>query len=219
MITFEQVKQDEAVRTYIQKADDTLGVIGYTEHAFAHVGRCAETVRELLTRLGYDSRTVELGQIAAYLHDIGNMINRTGHAQSGALLAFRILDKMGMQPGEITQVVTAIGHHDEETAYPVTAITSALILADKSDVRYTRVRLYDPATQDMHDRVNYAVKRSELALDEETGTVTLVLEIDAEVSTVTEYFEIFLGRMLLCRKAAAFFGLEFKLSINGANML
>ena len=174
---------------------------------------------ELLTQLGYDESHVELARIAGFMHDIGNVINRVDHAQSGAVMAFRILDKMGMPPEDVAVVITAIGNHDEGTAYPVNAVAAALILADKSDVRRSRVRNQATIRFDIHDRVNYAVERSDLKLDAQAKTLTLDLAIDTEISSVMDYFEIFMERMLLCRKAAEYFGLEFRMTINGSAVL
>lgn len=218
-VTFAEVKSSPEIRTYITQADASLTALGYTEHSFAHVTRCAETASEILTVLGYDARQVELAKIAAFMHDIGNVVNRSDHAQTGAVMAFRILDKMGMEPADVATVITAIGHHDDSTAFPVNAIAAALILADKTDVRRSRVRNKDTVTFDIHDRVNYAVERSEVTLDTLAKTVTLTLSINSEVSAVMDYFEIFLGRMLLCRKAAETLDLTFKLEINGLALL
>ena len=218
-VTFEAVKQSQEIQTYITQADASLLALGYTEHSFAHVGRCAKVAGDLLRDLGYDEKTVELCRIAAYMHDIGNVVNRNDHAQTGAVMAFRILDKMGMEPADVAAVITAIGHHDDPTAFPVNAIAAALILADKTDVRRSRVRNRDTINFDIHDRVNYAVERSGLTLDQERRTVTLSLSINTEVCAVMDYFEIFLKRMLLCRKAAEFFGLAFHLDINGQDLL
>ena len=218
-VTFEAAKQSQEIQTYITQADASLLALGYTEHSFAHVGRCAKVAGDLLRDLGYDEKTVELCRIAAYMHDIGNVVNRNDHAQTGAVMAFRILDKMGMEPADVAAVITAIGHHDDPTAFPVNAIAAALLLADKTDVRRSRVRNRDTINFDIHDRVNYAVERSGLTLDQERRTVTLSLSINTEVCAVMDYFEIFLKRMLLCRKAAEFFGLAFHLDINGQDLL
>ena len=218
-IDFEAVRNNPEIRTYITQADASLVALGYTEHSFAHVTKCAMTAAQLLQDLGYDERHIELAKIAWFMHDIGNVINRVDHAQSGAVMAFRILDKMGMEPADVAVVITAIGNHDEHTAYPVNAVAAALILADKSDVRRSRVRNQDTINFDIHDRVNYAVERSGLTLDQERRTVTLSLSINTEVCAVMDYFEIFLKRMLLCRKAAEFFGLAFHLDINGQDLL
>jgi len=218
-ITLEDVRQNKAVQTYIRHADMTLRAIGYTEHAAAHVGSVAHSAAYILAALGRDEREQELARIAGYLHDIGNVINRADHAQSGALMAFRILEEMGMDPAEIAVIITAIGNHDEGTAEPVNDLTAALILADKSDVRRSRVRNRDMAAFDIHDRVNYAVEDAALSVDPQVGTATLQLTIDTEICAVMDYFEIFLERMLLCRKAAVQLGLTFVLTINGSRML
>lgn len=218
-ITYETVKQSVEIRTYITQADASLLALGYTEHSFAHVTRCAVVAGDLLQELGYDAHTVELCRIAAFMHDIGNVVNRNDHAQTGAVMAFRILDNMGMEPSDVAAVITAIGHHDDSTAFPVNAIAAALLLADKTDVRRSRVRNRDTINFDIHDRVNYAVQQSDLRLDQKAKTVTLTLSINTEVCAVMDYFEIFLQRMLLCRKAAEFFGLTFKLDINGLTLL
>ena len=219
MITYESLKHNEEIRTYIRRADESLKALDYTEHSFAHVTRVSETAADILTQLDYDAHTVELTRIAGYLHDIGNLVNRVDHSQSGALMAFRILDHMGMPPEDIATVITAIGNHDEGTGVPVSGVAAALILADKSDVRRTRVRNEDFATFDIHDRVNYSVTSSKLLLDKQQRTVTLTLVLDTEVASVMSYFEIFLGRMVLCRKAADKLGLQFKLNINGQMLI
>ena len=219
MIRFEDIKNNEAVRTYIMAADQSLKALGYTEHNFAHVGNVANTTANILRCLGYDSRKVELGQIAGFLHDIGNLVNRVDHSQSGALMAFRILDNLGMDASEIAEIVTAIGNHDEGTGVPVSDIAAAIILADKSDVRRSRVRNNDSSTFDIHDRVNYSVFDSELIVNTEEKTIKLALKIDTEISSLMEYFEIFLERMTLCRQAADKLGLSFKLTINEQNFI
>ena len=218
-MTYEQVKQDEAVKVYIAQADASLKALGFTEHSFAHVTRVSQTAGEILETLGYPARTVELAKIAGYLHDIGNVVNRVDHSQSGAVMAFRILDRMNFSPEEIAAIVTAIGNHDEGTGLPVSAIAAALILADKSDVRRSRVRKTADIAQDIHDRVNYSVTHSELNIDLEQKTVTLSLTVDTKVSSVMEYFEIFMKRMLLCQKAAEALGLTFHLEINGQQVV
>lgn len=219
MVTFEQIKNDEDLKTYIKMADESLKVLGYTEHSFAHVLKTAQIAGDLLGQLGHDARTVELARIAGYMHDIGNVVNRVDHAQSGAVMAFRLLDKLGMDANEAATIVSAIGNHDEGTGFPVHAVAAAVILADKSDVRRTRVRNRDQGTFDIHDRVNYAVEDSALELCTGEHTVTLTLTIDNKISAVMDYFEIFLGRMLLCRRAANHLGLKFKLVINGVELL
>lgn len=219
MITYESLKHNEEIRTYIRRADESLKALGSTEHSFAHVTRVSETAADILSALGYDAHEIELTKIAGYLHDIGNLVNRVDHSQSGALMAFRILDHMGMPPEDIATIVTAIGNHDEGTGVPVNGIAAALILADKSDVRRSRVRNADFATFDIHDRVNYSVTSSDLVLDTDKKTVTLTLDIDTDVASVMSYFEIFLGRMVMCRKAADKLGLQFKLNINGQMLI
>ena len=215
-ITYDAVKHNAEINAYICGADASMSAMGYTEHSFAHVGKCADVASRLLLDLGYTEREAELVRIAAYMHDIGNLINRTDHAHSGAGMAFTLLHKLEMPAEEIALVVSAIGHHDEHTAVPVNAVAAALILADKSDVRRSRVRNRNDINFDIHDRVNYAVERADLLLDKPSGTITLSIDIDTEICAVMDYFEIFTVRMLLCRRAAEFFGLQFKLLINGA---
>lgn len=218
-LTYQDIKNNEEIRIYIKKADQSLEALGYTEHAFAHMTKTALTAAEILEKTGYPERTVELAKIAGYMHDIGNVVNRTDHAQSGAVMAFRILDKLGMPADEVSTVICAIGNHDEGTAFPVNEVAAALIIADKSDVRRSRVRNQDFSTFDIHDRVNYAVTESKLQLDTEEKTITLSLTIDTAISSVMDYFEIFMQRMLLCRRAAAYFNLTFRLTINNATLL
>ena len=219
MLTWKDIVNDEAVRTYIKKADESLVALGYTEHSFPHVGKVAELAGKILETLGYPERDVELAKIAGYLHDIGNVINRADHAQSGAVMAFRILDRLGMAPEEISTVITAIGNHDESTAFPVNPVAAALILADKTDVRRNRVRTKEQASFDIHDRVNYAVTGANLKIDVEEGSISLNLQIDEKICTMYEYFDIFLGRMLMCRSAADVLGAKFKLRANGVKIL
>ena len=219
MLTFNDIKNNAAIKEYIRRADESLQALGYTEHSFAHVGKVAATASYLLSTLGYSEHDIELARIAAYMHDIGNLVNRSEHSQSGAIISFRLLDNMGMPPEDIATVVTAIGNHDEGTGVPVNAIAAALILADKSDVRRTRVRNADVSTFDIHDRVNFSVESSELRITDERDAIVLELKINTKYSAVMEYFEIFLERMLLCRKAAEKLGLEFHLVINGQRVL
>ncbi len=218
-ITYDKVRQSAAIQSYIRKADESLIALGFTEHSFAHVTRVSETAASILESLGASPEDVEMVRIAGYLHDIGNVVNRIDHAQSGAIMAFRLLDNMGADPDEIATIITAIGNHDESTAYPVNAVAAALILADKTDVRSSRVRNKDAATFDIHDRVNFAVKKSSVAISPEKGEIGLRLHIDTTICSVTDYFEIFLGRMLLCRKAAEKLGLKFVLRINGQKLM
>ena len=219
MLTFEDVKNNGAIRTYIQRADESLIALGYTEHSFAHVTHVAETAGYILKTLGYPERTVELVKIAGYLHDIGNLVNRIDHSQSGAVMAFRILDNLDCDPAEIATIVTAIGNHDEGTGQPVNAVAAALILADKSDVRRSRVRNRDKTTFDIHDRVNYSVKKSDLKINGEHTLIKLELSVDTEYGSIMDYFEIFMQRMILCRKAAEKLGLQFKLAINDQQLI
>ena len=219
MLTFEDVKNNAAIRTYIQRADESLIALGFTEHSFAHVTVVAETAGYILETLGYPERTVEVAKIAGYLHDIGNLVNRIDHSQSGAVMAFRILDNLDCDPEEIATIVTAIGNHDEGTGQPVNAVAAALILADKSDVRRSRVRNRDPAAFDIHDRVNYSVKKSRLTINEDHTLIRLKLDVDTKYGSVMDYFELFMGRMLLCRKAAETLGLQFKLMINDQQLI
>ena len=219
MISYKDIKNDESIKIYIERADASLKALGYTEHSYAHVGTVAERASRLLMELGYDERLIELTKIAAYLHDIGNVVNRVDHSQSGAIIAFRILDNLGMDASEIAEIVTAIGNHDEGTGVPVSALSAALIIADKSDVRRTRVRNNDFASFDIHDRVNYSVTESTLSVTESGRSVTLYLTVDTSISSIMDYFEIFLVRMKLCRKAAEKLGLDFKLTINEQSLL
>ena len=219
MLIYEEIIKNEAIKTYITRADESLGALGYTEHSFAHVMHVAETAGYILETLGYDARTVELAKIAGYLHDIGNLVNRRDHSQSGAVMAWSILNDMGCDPAEVATIVTAIGNHDEGTGVPVNAVAAAMILADKADVRRSRVRNKDFSTFDIHDRVNYSVKKSALKINEDKTLVKLKLTIDTHYGSVMEYFEIFMQRMLLCRRAAETLGLQFKLIINEQQLL
>ena len=218
-MTYEEIKKDEAIRTYIIRADESLSAIGLTEHSFAHLTIAAEKAGYILEELGYPAQTVELAKIAGYLHDIGNLVNRIEHSQSGAVMAFRILDKMGFPPEEIATITTAIGNHDEGTGVPVNEVAAALILADKSDVRRSRVRNQDMAGFDIHDRVNYSVTKSELKINDAHTLIKLKLAVDTRYGSVMDYFEIFMQRMIMCRKAAEKLGLQFKLMINDQQVI
>ena len=218
-VTFEQIKNNGDIKTYITKADESLKALGYTEHSFAHVGKVSHDAAYILETLGYDERTVELAKIAGYLHDIGNLVNRVDHSQSGAVMAFRVLDKLGMSADEIATVVTAIGNHDEGTGVPVNAVAAALIIADKSDVRRTRVRNSHPESFDIHGRVNYSVVDSSLTVTPDKSRIILELTIDSEISAVMDYFQIFLGRMQMTKSAASALKLNFSLVINGQKLL
>lgn len=219
MLTYDKVSKSETIRTYITRADESLAALGFTEHSFSHVIHVARTAGYILKTMGYDDRTVELGKIAGYLHDIGNLVNRKDHSQSGAVMAWSILNDMNCDPAEIATIVTAIGNHDEGTGVPVNPVAAALILADKADVRRSRVRNKDEATFDIHDRVNYSVQQSSMNIDEDKSRVTLELTVDTMYGSVMDYCEIFMGRMILCRKAAQTLGLEFKLIINGQHLI
>lgn len=226
-VTYQYIRKNKDIQTYINYADAALNTIGYTEHSNAHVEKAADTAYMILSTLKYDERTCELAQIAAYMHDIGNVINRVDHAQSGAVMAFRLLDNLGMPAEEIALIVSAIGNHDEHTASPVTPIAAALIIADKSDVRRSRVRSKEgpfvPSSEnlarDIHDRVNYAVEESSLYFSEDRTELILELKLDLRISPVIEYFEIFLDRMNLCRRAAETLGVTFGLVINNSRIL
>ena len=219
MITFASVRGNPAVAEYIARADESLAALGYTEHSFAHVTRVAETARYILSTLGYPEHDVELAQIAGYLHDIGNLVNRIDHAQSGAVMAFRLLDNMGASADEIATIVSAIGNHDESTAVPVNPVAAALILGDKTDVRRTRVRNQDTTKFDIHDRVNYSARESLVKINQEHTLLKLKLTVETQYSSVMDYFEIFLDRMILCRKAAEKLNLQFKLIINEQQLM
>lgn len=218
-MTYEEIKKDEEIRVYITQADESLKALGFTEHSFAHVTKVAETAADLLEKLGYPQRTVELAKIAGYLHDIGNLVNRVDHSQSGAVMAFRLLDRMNFPAEEIATIVAAIGNHDEGTGVPVNEVAAALILADKSDVRRSRVRNKKNLSMDIHDRVNYSVTECDLSLNEEKTSISLSLTVDTEVSPVMEYFEIFTRRMLMCRQAAQRLNLVFHLCINEQQLM
>lgn len=219
MITFEEIRKNETINTYIKKADASLEALGYTEHNFAHVTKVATDAAYILETLGFSEHDIELAKIAGYMHDIGNLVNRVDHSQSGAIMAFKILTDLGFEPEDVATITTAIGNHDEGDGVPVNPIAAALIIADKSDVRYTRVRNTDLPSFDIHDRVNYSVKKSSIKINGEKTLLKLKLEVDTKVSSVVNYFEIFLNRMVLCRKACEKLGLEFKLIINEQQLM
>ena len=218
-MTYEEIRKNEAIRTYISMADASLKALGFTEHSFPHVTHVAEKAGYILEALNFPPRTVELVKIAGYLHDIGNLVNRVDHSQSGAVMAFRLLDNMGFPPDEIAMVTTAIGNHDEGSGQPVNELAAALILADKADVRRGRVRAKEPDVFDIHDRVNYSVTKAELKINEAHTLIKLKLTVDTHFSSVIDFFEIFMERMLLCRKAAEKLGLQFKLIINEQQLM
>lgn len=219
MITLEQVKASSAIETYIKAADKSLEALGYTEHSSAHVSKVSSCAGKILEVLKHDAKTVELARIAGYIHDIGNLVNRNDHSTTGAVMAFKLLSDMGAEPEDIATIVTAIGNHDEGTGVPVSDVAAALILADKTDVRRSRVRNSDFSSFDIHDRVNYSVVSSRLDLDIQNKTIRLVLLVDTTISSIMDYFEIFLVRMTMCRKAAEKLGLAFKLTINEQNFI
>ena len=219
MITYKEIKQSEAISTYIRKADESLCALGYTEHSFAHVGLVANRAEYILSALGYETREVELVKIAAHLHDIGNIVNRDMHSQTGAVIAYNILTNIGMEALDIADIVSAIGNHDEGTGAPINAITAALIIADKTDVRRSRVRNQQLTNFDIHDRVNYSVESSSLIINSENNEIILELKLDTKIGSVMDYFEIFLGRMDMCRKAAEKLGLKFSMSANGQRLI
>ncbi|MBQ7760099.1 MAG: HD domain-containing protein [Acidaminococcaceae bacterium] len=218
-ITFEEIKNNETIRTYIRKADESLRALGFTEHSFAHVTKVAVTAKDILLKLGYSEREAEQAAVAGFMHDIGNVINRKDHAQSGAVMAFRILDNMNCDPEDTATIITAIGNHDESTAFPVNPVAAALIIADKCDVRSSRVRDKATIALDIHDRVNYGVRKSVLDVNADEKIITLNVEIDTNICSVMEYFEIFIERMLLCKKAAEKLGTKFQLVINNQQIL
>ena len=218
-MTYQEIKQNKAIQAYIRKADESLIALGFTEHSFAHVTRVAETVKYILETLEFDPHSIEIGQIAGYLHDIGNLVNRIDHSQSGAVMAFQILNELNFPAEDVATIVTAIGNHDEGTGVPVNPVAAALILADKADVRRSRVRNRDISSFDIHDRVNYSVTKSQLKINEEKTLVKLKLSVDTHFGSVMDYFEIFMQRMILCRKAAEKLGLQFKLIINEQQLI
>lgn len=220
IVTLNDVRNNEEINTYIKVADEALKQIGYTEHSFSHVSKVADTAGYILETLGYSKREVELAKIAGYMHDIGNLVNRVNHAFNGSVMAFKILKDMNMDPFEIATISTAIGNHDESASEPVNAICASLILADKTDVRRSRVRnTIDPNNFDIHDRVNYSVTKTQVKINEEKTLIKLKMNIDIHYCSVMDYFEIFLTRMKLCKKAANKLGLEFKLIINEQQLL
>ncbi len=217
-ITLNEVRSNPKVRDLIDGANEVMRAMGYTEHGHRHVGVVSSITRYIMDNLGLGGRDAELAQIAAYLHDIGNVINRVDHPISGANIAFTILNEMGMPTSEIAPILGAIGNHEELVGTPVSTMSAALIIADKSDVHYTRVQNPLMETFDIHDRVNYAVQKSRVEMENTAKTITLLLEIDTEFASVMEYFEIFLSRMVMCRRSADIFGYRFLLSVNGTRL-
>ena len=220
-VTYKYIKQNPQIQTYINNADAALSSIGYTEHSNAHVERAAYTAHFILSELNFPERDCELAQIAAYMHDIGNVVNRVNHAHSGAIMAFQLLHEMSMPADEICTIISAIGNHDEHTASPVNHIAAAVIIGDKTDVRRSRVRNPDSSglAQDVHDRVNYACQQSKVYFSDDKSLLILDLTIDPRISSIMEYFEIFMDRMNLCKRAARTLGVEFGLVINNQKVL
>ena len=217
-MNYEQIRNNEEIRAFLKKGNDNLGVLGFTDHSTAHCALVAERAAEILSELGYDKHTIELAKIAGFMHDIGNSINRSQHAGYGAILAYELLKETDMPLEDRLTVVSAIGNHDEKDGVAVDAVTAALIIADKTDVRRSRVQS-SKEEFDIHDRVNYAVIHADVVIDKENRTITLKLEVDEEICSMFEYFEIFLGRMSMSRKAAAVFGAKFKVTVNGSKVL
>lgn len=218
LITLKDVKANPKVKRLIDGANEVMKAMGYTEHGHRHVGIVSSITRYILEQLNTPPREIELGQIAGYLHDIGNVINRVNHPMTGANMAFTILNEMGMSPEEIAPILGAIGNHEELAGLPVSTISAALIIADKSDVHFSRVQNPLLETYDIHDRVNYAVQKSRIDMPEGTKNIQLLLEIDVSYASVMEYFEIFLSRMVMCRKAADTLGYHFTLNVNGTEL-
>lgn len=221
-LSFEVVKNDPEIQEMISAANRNLGVLGFTEHGFRHVGLVANIARNIMSRLGYDDRHQELAAIAGYTHDIGNVVSRHGHASTGAIIAHQILSRIGMDPADVIVVMSAIGSHGDDAGRlgePVHPVSAALILADKSDVHRTRVRNQDPMSFDEHDQMNYATTSSFLRVDPDAKTITLELEIDTEMASVMKYFELFMPRMQMCRRAANLLDQTFRITINDVAVL
>lgn len=217
-MNYTEIRNHEEIRALLKKGNDNLGVLGFTDHSTAHCALVAERAAEILKELGYDKDIIELAKIAGFMHDIGNAINRSHHAEYGAILAYELLKETDMPIDDRLTIVSAIGNHDEKDGVAVDAVTAALIIADKTDVR--RSRVVSPKEEfDIHDRVNYAVTDADVIVDRENMTITLKLEIDESICTMYEYFEIFLGRMEMSRRAANVFGAKFKVTVNGSKVL
>lgn len=216
---YSELKDNEEIHSLIKKGNDNLGILGYTDHSEEHAKLVAERAAEILKKLGYKKNRAELARIAGYMHDIGNAINRTHHAEYGSLLANDILKETDLSLEDRLTVVSAISHHDESTGGAVDDVSAALIIADKTDVRRDRVRKKPKACFDVHDRVNYAVTRSELTVNPDKKVITLSLEIDEKICTMYDYLNIFLGRMMMCQKASEILGVSFRLLVNGNKVL
>lgn len=219
MITLKNVMENEEVQAFVNASQKQLEALGYTEHSNRHIGIVSQRTGEILRKLGYDERTIQLGEIAGYLHDIGNCINRVDHAHSGAILAYNILKEMGMPAEERTEIVMAIGNHDEQTGTAISSISAALILADKSDVHRERVVNTNMSTFDIHDKVNYAVTDARLEINEKEKKTVLRLTIDTEICPVLDYFQIFMDRTMMSKYAAKFLNIWFEVVINGTKLL
>ena len=218
-MTYSEIRKNEEVLAFIKKGNANLGAMGFTDHSEAHSGLVAERAAEILKKFGYPEKDIELVKIAGFMHDIGNAINRTHHAEYGALLANDLLKDTDMSLEDRITVISAIGNHDESTGSPEDVISAALIIADKTDVRRSRVRQKEKSAFDIHDRVNYAVTDSKLKIAEDKSAIALNLQIDEKICSMYDYFEIFLGRMMLCRKSAEILGTTFKLTVNGRKVL
>ena len=218
-MTYEEIKKNEEVRALIQKGNANLGILGYIDHSEAHTALVAERAAYILQQFGYSEHEIELAKIAGFMHDIGNAVNRKNHAEYGGLLAYEILKGYDMSIEDRVTVMSAISNHDESTGGAVGAVSAALIIADKTDVRRNRVRTRDFSKFDIHDRVNYAVTKADLEVNHEKKQIILNLEIDENICSMYEYFDIFLGRMQMCRHAAEVFGVRFKLTANGSKVL
>lgn len=217
-VTVEELRRDPVVKSFIRRANEQLKLIGYTEHGERHATLVANIAHNVLQREGRSERMADLAAIAGYLHDIGNVVHRENHAQTSALIAFDILQRLGMDPVETALVMGAIGNHEEERGDPVSDIGAAIILADKADVHRSRVQNPNPADYDIHDRVNYASTRSFVQVSEDGKRIAIHIEIDTHSATIMEYFEIFLSRMVMARKAAQFLGADFELVINSVRL-
>lgn len=218
-MTYKEIRKNKEINAFLEKGNANLGVLGYTDHSSAHCAIVAEHAAQLLKQFGHDEHTIELAKIAGYMHDIGNAINRSRHAEYGALLANEILSKTDMTLEDRLTVVSAIGNHDESTGGAVDVVSAAVIIADKTDVRRNRVRSKEMASFDIHDRVNYAVTEAKLKVNTEKNVISLNLQIDEKICTMYEYFDIFLGRMMMCRRSAEILGAKFKLTANGSKVL
>ena len=218
-LTYENIKNNDSISSLIYKGNEVLGTMGFTEHSVIHAALVAKTAAEILTKLGYSEREIRLARIAGYMHDIGNAVNRSGHAHSGAILCFNILNKSDAPPEDVAEIVAAIGNHDEGSGQAFDAVSAALIIADKTDVRRDRVRNKIKSSFDMHDRVNYAAISSTLTVDTENKVISLDIELDEQMCTMLDYFEIFLGRMLMCRRAAGELGMGFTVLANGVRAI